>query len=612
VSLQTALTEYPTIAAPSMRPEGVLERVETKRLILLLVVFVTMATYFLPFLLLGSHSYITIHDNLDGEFVVNYLLVKTGTALSFGNSSTVANIMNGLPRAALPSGLNVTVLLFYVFTPAWAYIVNFILVHIVAFCGMFLLLRKHFLTKDDDYLLAGAIAICFFLVPYYTTYGISVAGQPLLAYAFLNIRNGQRNWKDYLIVLLFPLWSDIALIAPFAVSALALILAIDWVRSRSLNKPFLVALMLLVSAYGALQYQLVYSILGSHTFVSNRTSWNRWTDLNVSSNLRKTFELLPITQYHTGSFSTLPVIVAVGSALVLLVARKRRAGLLDVLAIAIALICLEYGFYDWLAWLAPRSFNASRYYFLLPLLWMLVFALSLKELKRDKWGFAIAWCLIAVQAGAILKFNTEYANNVGLLAGKHVYEPSFSRFFAQDLFGDIDRYIAKPKESYRVVTIGMHPTVAQFNGFYTLDGYLTNYSLAYKQRFRRIIWKELNKDSKLRDYFDGWGNRCYVFSSELGLNELCSGNNHYVLHNLDLDMEQVRAMGGEYVISAARIEDSAQNGLTLEKEFSSANSFWHLYLYHLTPLPYLANGAPSHIIRTPELSPSAATSRMYR
>jgi hypothetical protein len=42
-------------------------------------------------------------------------------------------------------------------------------------------------------------------------------------------------------------------------------------------------------------------------------------------------------------------------------------------------------------------------------------------------------------------------------------------------------------------------------------------------------------------------------------------------------------MGGEYVISAARIENSTQNGLRLEKEFYSPTSFWHIYLYYVVP-----------------------------
>jgi len=610
-----------------------------RRVIVLVAALATMVAYFVPFLLLGNNAYITIHDNLDGEFVDKYLLVATGKALIFDGSSPIENIMNGLPRAALPSGLDVAVLLFYIFPPVWAYIVNFILVHVIAFCGMFLLLRKHFLTDEDDYLLAGAISICFFLVPYYTTHGLTVAGQPLLAYAFLNIRNGQRNWKDYLIILLFPLWSDIALIAPFAVTTLLLILAIDWVRSHSLNKHFLISIVLFASAYIALQYQLINSVLGSNTWVSHRTTWNRWTDFDVSSNMKRTLEMLFTTQYHTGSFSTLPVIVAAGGALVLLIARKRRAGLLDVMAIGVALICLEYGFYDWIVlwfgWLVPglQTFNASRYYFLLPLLWMLVFALSLKELKRRKWGLPIGWCLVVIQAFAVLKFNTEYKDSARLLVGKHVYvyepsfsrffahdlfteidrfigkhvhvyEPSFSRFFAHDLFTEIDRFIGRPKDTYRVVTIGMHPSVAEFNGFYTLDSYQRNYPLSYKRQFRQIIWKELDRDTILREYFDGWGNRCYVFSSELGLNFLCYGKEHHILHNLQLDTAQLRAMGCEYVISAAEIENSAQRGLRLERQFFSPESFWHIYLYYVLPT------MPAHVAPANQTQNAAASKQI--
>lgn len=570
-----------------------------RRVIVLVAALATMLAYFVPFLLLGNNSYITIHDNLDGEFVDKYLLVATGKALIFDGSEPIENIMNGLPRAALPSGLNVSVLLFYIFPPVWAYIVNYILVHVIAFCGMFLLLRMHFLTEDDDYLTADAISICFFLVPFYTTHGLSVGGQPLLAYAFLNIRGGQSNWKDYLIILLFPLWSNIALIAPFAVTALVLLFAIDWVRSHRINKRFLISILLFASSYIVLQYQLVNSVLGSSTWVSHRATWNRWTDFDVSSNIKRALEMLFTTQYHSGSFSTLPIIIATGGAFVLLIAKKRRAGLLTVLVAGIALICLEYGFYDWLVrwfgWLVPalQTFNASRYYFLLPLLWMLLFAVSLKEVRRVRWGIAFAWCLIVIQVFAVLKFNTEYKNNVKLLVGRRVYEPTFSQFFAKDLFSEIDKFIGKPKETYRVVSIGMHPSVAQFNGFYTLDGYLSSYPLSYKLQFRRITWKELDKDATLREYFDGWGNRCYVFSSELGLNFLCAGENHYILHNLQLDTGQLRAMGCEYVISAAEIENSTQHGLRLQRQFSSPGSFWHIYLYYVLP-PVRAHVAPAN------------------
>jgi hypothetical protein len=603
---------------PIAHPQG---RVRINpRLILLAAAIVTMGAYFLPFLLLGDNSYITIHDNLDGEFVEKYLLVATGKALTFDGSAPIENIMNGLPRAQFPSGLNVSILLFYIVPPVWAYIVNFILVHVVAFCGMFLLLRNHFLKDDDDYLVAGAMSLCFFLVPFYTTHGLTVGGQPLLAYAFLNIREGKRDWWNYLIVGLFPFWSNMALIAPFAVTALLLILVIDWIRSHTLNKRLLTAIFLFVSVYVALQYQLINSILGSTASISHRTAWNRWTDFTLSSNLGKVREILFTTQYHTGSFSTLPIIIAAGAVLILLIVRRRRADTAVALIVGIALICLEYGFYDWLMrWfgrLVPglQTFNGSRFYFLLPTLWLVLLALCLKEFSSLKWGKLIVWCLIIVQFFAIFKFNTEYRNSARLLFGKSVYEPSFKRFFARDLFTEVDQFIGRPKSSYRVVSIGMHPSVTEFNGFYSLDGYLSSYPLSYKLQFRRIIAKELDKNDELRDYFDSWGNRCYVFSSELGLNDLCSGDTHYVLHDLQLDTTQLRAMGCEYVISAVEIDNSAENGLILERQFSSPNSFWHVYLYRVLAAPssYSIPGSASreglgraHSKRSYERGPSA-------
>ena len=560
-------------------------RIAKRRLIVLLVALFTAVAYFTPFLVLGSNSYINIHDTLDGEFVNNYLLATTS---GISKDGLIPNVMNGLPATALPSRFNVTILLFYVFSPAWAYIVNLVLVHLIALGGMFLLLRKHFLTKDEDYLLAGAVSVCFFLVPYYSTYGLSVAGQPLLAYAFLNIRSGEGSRRDYLIVLLFPLWSVIALTLPFIVTMLLAIFIVDCVCTRTFNVPFLLATMMLTAAYIAVQSKLIHSILGANAWVSHRSVWNRWTDLNLHSNVKRSVQMLFTTQYHTGAFWTLPIIIAAALAFASLIASKRDSGVLVFLASAVALICIEFGFFDWLVkwfeWMMPRlhAFNGTRFYFLLPLMWMLLLAVSVQELQRYKWSLYAGWALLIIQSLVLLKFNTEYLNNVRLLAGHKVYEPSFNRFFAQDLFSQIDHYIGKPRESYRVASVGMFPAVPQFNGFYTLDSYQNNYPLSYKLQFRKIIAKELDKDVFLRHYYDDWGNRCYIFSSELGQNAMCYSGAHIVLHHLQLDTQQLRAMGCRYVISAVLIENSAENGLKLEKEFYSPNSFWHIFLYSVS------------------------------
>ena len=80
------------------------------------------------------------------------------------------------------------------------------------------------------------------------------------------------------------------------------------------------------------------------------------------------------------------------------------------------------------------------------------------------------------------------------------HTPTFQEFYAEELFQEIDQFIGLPKSSYRVASIGLHPAVSQYNGFYTLDTYNNFYPLTYKYEFRKIITKELEKSGVLRRY----------------------------------------------------------------------------------------------------------------
>jgi hypothetical protein len=515
--------------------------------------------------------------------------VASGKALIFGAGTMMENIMNGLPREALPSGLNVSVLLFYLFPPAWAYIANYILAHLIAFCGMFLLLRKHFLKDEDDFIYVLTVSVLFFLVPYYTTNGLTVAGQPLLAYAFLNVRSGQFRWQDCLIILLFPMWSSLALIAPFAIFILLLILAIDWIRLRRLNMAFPLSIALFALAYLVVNYQFIISFFHPNHWVFHRSVWDpltRWGNLSLTSNFKDSLEMFLTTQYHTGSFWTAPTIVAAAACFIFLVQKKRQWGSLDMVAVLILLVSLEYGFYDWIVFFfgsfvpALISFDAARFYFLLPMLWCLLLGMCLKELRRNACSAVLIWSLVICQACAILKFNVEFKNNVRLLLGRPISEPTYQEFFAQNTFDEIGKFIGKPKQDYRVVSLGIHPSVSEYNGFYTLDAYLTVYPLFYKLQFREIIADELNKSESLTTLFDGWGNRCYFFSSELGYPAQYGDWEHRPgPQHLQINTKQLRRMGGEYVISGVLIGNSEKCGLHLEKHFGSTGSFGSIYLY---------------------------------
>lgn len=52
------------------------------------------------------------------------------------------------------------------------------------------------------------------------------------------------------------------------------------------------------------------------------------------------------------------------------------------------------------------------------------------------------------------------------------------------------------------------------NNINVIDGYHTLYQLSYKKKFRKIIETELDQSKKLKDYFDNWGNRAYLFYND--------------------------------------------------------------------------------------------------
>jgi uncharacterized FAD-dependent dehydrogenase len=129
----------------------------------------------------------------------------------------------------------------------------------------------------------------------------------------------------------------------------------------------------------------------------------------------------------------------------------------------------------------------------------------------------------------------------------------------------------------------MHPSVAQYNGFYTLDRHASLYDLRYKHEFRKIMAQELEKNAAVKKEFDHFGNRCYLYSAELGKEYdafLCGKNEARSVCQLDLDATALCGMGGCYLFSAVEIENAADTGLRLERVFEG--KFWRVHLYEVT------------------------------
>src|SRR5690606_9936712 len=144
-------------------------------------------------------------------------------------------------------------------------------------------------------------------------------------------------------------------------------------------------------------------------------------------------------------------------------------------------------------------------------------------------------------------------------------KPTFKQFYAEEQFSAIKEYIGLPQEDYRVASIGLHPAIAQYNGFYTLDSYNNFYPLTYKYQFRKIIEKELKKNTTIRTYYDEWDGRCYIFTDELGKHYMFKKRTKKRLKNLELNTDAFKSMGGSYLFSSVPIDNAEENQLVLEK-----------------------------------------------
>ncbi|UOQ70632.1 DUF6044 family protein [Hymenobacter cellulosilyticus] len=552
-----------------------------------------LALFLLPFALLQERSYVTLDDNLDVELTIPYLLTRHHMALDYGPTTVLEPVMNGLPRNALRPGLSVTMLLFGVLEPLPAYLVQQALVRLLGLLGMYALLRRHLLRGPTKQAAAAGLALAWAVLPFYSIYGLSVLGQPWLLYAFLNLRRGQGRLRDWLLIAAFPFWSMFIFVGPFVAVGLGLLLLWDLRQGRRWSWPVVGGLGLLLGLYMVVEYPLLYSLLVAKQFVPHRLEFNL-SQLGPQSwggALKSAGQYFLLGQYHASQFFRGVILLALALTLLsrhrLEPARRRQLLALLVALLAVALFC---GFYPLLMEPLQRvvpalgSFNLTRFHFLTALLGFVLLALCLQVLPDKR----VVMGLVVMQIFVGLVMNTEWLHNLRELAGRpKATEPNYQQFVAAPLFARVQDTIRQATglapRSYRLACLGLPPAIAQLNGFYTLDSYQNNYPLAYKHAFRPIIAGELAKSAALQSYFDHWGNRCYLFSAELGKNFRVGAFQRGVVQDFAFDAGAFQRLGGRYVLAAARLAHPARSGLTPRGEFSARNAYWHLYLYEVQP-----------------------------
>ncbi|AYV67851.1 hypothetical protein C2I06_13775 [Niallia circulans] len=536
----------------------------------------------LPYFVLNEDAHMRVHDNLDSNLGWYEVMKDNGIAFS-PLHTPVEQIMNGeFSRDTYYSEYYAMVFLFQFLPPVIAYGLCQAITHFVAFIGMYLLLKKYVMKEEHNkaYILTIGVALAFSLTPYWPSGMLSILGMPLALWSMLNIYKGERSWKDLAVLTLLPFFSTFVIGFFYFLAVMGLFWLYDFVRNKKSNWALFFAILYMTMVYLAIDYRLVASMIApiSDELTNRDVFYQSKLDFVQTLKLVGKNYVISHNQDRTiHQYIILPVTI-IGLLFVLLKKQWRENKLYIGLHLLNIVLSTWYAFWFFEGWQPLKekfgiltSFNFARFHYLRPMIIYVLFALTLKMLwKNRNMGRKLVYVLIIGQLLVLVPTNEQimYKN-----------QPSYKAYFATDQFTDIKKYIGKPLDQYRVVSIGIHPNIAQYNGLYTLDSYSNIYPLDYKLQFRKIIEPELDKNKALRTYYDDWGGRCYIFVDELGKNYQYSKRSNKEINHLQLNVEALKEMGGQYVLSAVPINNAAETNLTFMKDFESKNSNWHIYLY---------------------------------
>lgn len=555
-------------------------RSETK---LIAAALVLIAVYLLPMFVLGQNAHMRIQDNLDSNVAWYKVLASSGQL--FGSvHATIPQIINGeLSRNAFGSQFSLIVLLYAALPPMLAYALSQLISRLFAFIGMYLLLRDHFVRSDQDGLIRVFAALAFALTPFWPSGMLSTLGMPLALWAFLNIRRRQDSWKEWATLILLPFYSSFELGFFFFLSALFLFWVISCTHRKEFDARFLAAIVLMTAVYLLVEYRLVASLF-LDTTPTNRNAFNEsnmtMVQVMVTAIINAAIghnQVWTMQQYIILPVTLVALWLIVQSMRHHTQLRREQLWFLWLLELNL-LISLWYGFWFYKGWMPLKerfsllkAFNFSRYHYLHPMLIYMMFALGLVICRHKGKGWKrLAEAALILQIVVLFLYNPEI---------EYHQQPSFRQFYAENQFHEIAGYIGKPKSAYRVASIGLHPAIAQYNGFYTLDTYNNFYPLSYKYEFRKIIAPELKKNASIRSYFDRWGGRCYLFTADLGGNYDFRKNSEVKLYHLQLNIHQFEKMGGRYILSSVPVVSPERDHLRFLKAFNDRESAWTIYLY---------------------------------
>lgn len=546
--------------------------------------FLWSIVFWLPYIILGTDAYIRIHDTLEGELVWLHILRQSGNMHSLSNDIVLSHLMGGLPRNILPSGYTLIANLVNIFGMINGYILGQFLFRCIGYISFYYFVKKYLRIEHlSEWTIVLASSILM-IMSFFTPFGLSVVGLGIIAIAIARLYYQEQIFYTIILFFLFPFCSSIVW------SGLGIIIFMGiYIAYLFLNGKNIVHWVIGISAFvlGNIlaNLQMIQGMFFLKNFTSHREAYQHYIEPpSVWTSLGEFMSIFFSTHYHISIFVTLLILA------VFLIAYFgiQKSKFMRSIFLSILFICIWQGIYNFFEYATQsisliQSFRFNRFGFILPFLWLVLLILSLNTLAKNQLLKKTIYPILFSQLIILMIANDELQHNYKKLFGITDTFPSYQEYLAIDQFEKI-KSILPSNDSTKLISLGLSPTIAQYHGYATLDGLFSVYSLDYKLRFRKIISNELKKNTEIRNRFDYWGNRCYLYADELGVVNVqnCqSAKNTKKLKNLDIDVAQIRRLGGKHILSACEIQNASRLGISLTNKLGTEDNFWTIYIYKL-------------------------------
>ena len=555
-----------------MRIEGLIKRTQKSFLTSVLILNgLLLFAYRVP-----NNSYFSGHDFLDHMFVL--YKIRGENPHFFDYSASLNGVLGSIPLSALGiSDFSLDANMYVLFDAPIAAALNEFTSRNIAFLGMYFFLLKFIPLAKSKYVVL-APSMLFAMLPYYPNFQFTIAFVPIILYVVLTSFSEPLRPFKILLIVLASLFGNFTY-GGFAIVGFVLILFLTQIVRRDNRVAFRLLAILLVLASGyLLGISRILFLKFTTEFNSHRLSWQPigegWFDPTFLKSLVREFFYISLKgNYHFPSGQAvftklfipgLPLVLLVlyiGMQFVFFIHKRDRPRselkefrLANYLLGAILIINLFYsseasGFTRFES-LMQEPFQFKRVAILLPFLWCALAALILNSIAHFFPQIAILSFLFVL--GQITVSNIGVQQQILHHTGIQSSQLTIKEYFDSEEYSGLARKLNRQPSEIRVLSFDLDPMVASLNGYVALDGYVYNYPLEYKDTFRKIIAGELFADRSLREYYDNWGSRVYLFHRNLPVNEI------------KIDWCAAQDIGAEYVLSKKDLSSASNLKPTAE------------------------------------------------